>query len=100
MKNFLGLAMIAFICLSFTTETSLNKEEIIKESVLGGKVTLINDTSEKVKVHTGSGSVSLNPRGGKTSFSCDTGRKVKVNGKVVFTNNSSYCGETVYISKL
>lgn len=100
MKKILGLAMIAFVCLSFTKENMLNNEVIVKELAIGGKVTLINDTSKKVKVHTGSGSSSLNPRGGKTSFSCNTGKKVKVDGKVVFTNDGQYCGKTVYISKL
>ena len=64
----------------------------------GSSFTLINDTSEKVKVHTGSGETSLNPRGGKTSISCKSGRNVKANGKVIFKISEDLCGKTVKLS--
>ncbi len=84
--------------LTFAGTMDHGKDPVVEVSIKGGKVTLINDTDSKVSVHTGSGSVSLNPNGGKTSFSCDTGKSVKVDGKVIFKNNSDFCGETVKIS--
>ena len=84
--------------MSFTVANSVEADNIQEIGISGGKITLINDTSEKLSVHTGSGSVSLNPRGGRTSFSCNTGKKVKVNGNVVFTINDSHRGETIKLS--
>lgn len=63
-----------------------------------GNITLINDTDKKLSVHTGTGTVSLNPRGGKTSFSCKVGKSVKVEGKEVFQVSEKMCGETVKLS--
>lgn len=62
------------------------------------KIKLVNDTDEKLKVHTGTGSVSLNP-GGSTSISCDAGKVIKVNGKEVFKVTEEMCGKTIKLSK-
>lgn len=63
-----------------------------------GNITLLNDTGNKLSVHTGTGTVTLNARGGKTSFSCKVGKSVKVEGKEVFQVNEKMCGETVKLS--
>jgi len=103
-KIVLGIFVMATVCLSFTTEGSDKKENAAKNSTtytasnVAGKITLINDTSDKLSVHTGSGSVTLN-KGGKTSFSCNIGKKVKVDGDVIFTIDDDFCGEIVYLSK-
>ena len=98
-KIILVAALFAGVSMSFTEAKVIETNSIVLEGVSGGKITLINDTSEKLSVHTGSGSVSLNPRGGKTSFSCNIGKKVKVNGDVVFTISDKHCDETVYLSE-
>ena len=99
-KVILVSAVLIGACLSYTMAADTVKTEdieVVEKS--GGKITLINDTSEKLSVHTGSGSTSLNPRGGKTSFSCNIGKKVKVNGDVIFTISDSHCGETIKLSE-
>lgn len=69
-------------------------------TVLAGEdnITLLNDTDNKLSVHTGTGSVTLNARGGKTSFSCKVGKSIKVEGKEVFKVKETMCGETVKLS--
>ena len=71
--------------------------------VLGGNVKILNDTPNKVEIHTGSGYTTLNARGGTTSVGCDEGRKISFaengkKGKVIFTINSDMCGKTVKLS--
>jgi len=92
------LMVLALALVITPTVATANADTKIEKEIEGGKVTLINDTDKKVSVHTGSGSVSLNPNGGKTSFSCDTGKSVKVDGDVIFKNTSDFCGETVKLS--
>ena len=100
MKKLMFLAVIAISSMTFANENNPVKPATTQDTeVSGGKVTVINDTDNKVSLHTGSGSVSLNPNGGKTSFSCDTGKKVKADGKEIFTNSSDFCGETVKLSE-
>jgi len=98
-KIILVSAIVAGACMSFTIAKTVEVDNIETVATSGGKITLINDTGEKLSVHTGSGSCSLNPRGGKTSFSCNIGKKVKVNGDVVFTIKESHCGETIKLSE-
>lgn len=97
-KVILAGLVLAALNLSFTENTMSDSPITESVSSTGGKITLINDTSDKLSVHTGSGSVSLNPRGGKTSFSCNIGKKVKVDGDVIFTIDDDHCGETIYLS--
>lgn len=64
---------------------------------------ILNDTSDAVQVHTGSGIVNLN-KGGSTSVSCDEGREIRTadkgkKGGLIFTVDSSMCGKTVKLSK-
>lgn len=65
---------------------------------------LVNDTNQKMRIHTGSGVVSLNKRGGSTSITCRPGRKVYTaprgsKDKFLFKVTSSMCGKTVKLSK-
>lgn len=62
-------------------------------------ITLINDTPNKLKIHTGTGEVTLNPRGGKTSFSCTKGKTVKADGVVIFKVSEEMCGKTIKLSE-
>lgn len=98
-KVILVSTLLIGVCMSFTVAKTVEANNIEVVGTSGGKITLINDTSEKLSVHTGSGSCSLNPRGGKTSFSCNIGKNVKVNGDVIFTIDDSHCGETIELSE-
>lgn len=99
-KIILMLAVVGTFSFAFANEiTNQPSGGEHKAEISGKKITLINDTSEKLKIHTGSGSVSLNPRGGKTSFSCNPGKKVKADGKVIFKVTDDMCGKTIKLSK-
>ena len=56
---------------------SINKTETVLNEVKFEKsFSLINDTKEKVTIHTGTGIVSLN-NGSKTSIGCNVGKEVR-----------------------
>ena len=79
-------------------QTELNSDDNVQ-----GSVKIINDTKEDLRIHTGKGVVKLNHRGGSTSVSCDTGRKISLSDgskatKLLFKIESSMCGETVKLS--
>jgi RNase P/RNase MRP subunit p29 len=101
MKKVMLIGALVVGAITFTSATLLNgsNETIENVETTGSSFKLINDTSEKVKVHTGTGETSLNPRGGSTSISCKSGKNVKVNGKVIFKISEDLCGQTVKISK-
>ncbi len=83
-----------------TNEVNTNDEnETIVTPAEGGRYTILNDTDEKVKIHTGYGTTTLNPRGGRTSVSCEPGKKVKIDGKVIYEVSDDMCGETVKLSE-
>jgi len=84
-KSFLSLTLISILSIS----TSLAG---------GGNLTLLNDTGNKLSVHTGTGSTTLEARGGKTSFSCKVGKSIKVEGKELFKVTENMCGEIVKLS--
>lgn len=65
----------------------------------GDNITLINDTQNKLKIHTGTGEVTLNARGGRTSFSCTIGKTVKADGNVIFKVSEDMCGKTIKLSE-
>ena len=72
------------------------------EESTGSSFKLINDTGDKVSIHTGSGFVTLN-KGGSTSISCNVGKEVRFadsgkKGDVIFEIESSHCGETLKLS--
>lgn len=71
---------------------------------LAANVKLINDSKHAMSIHTGSGIVKMN-KGGSTSFTCKTGRKVYIakNGKKageLFTVKSEHCGKTIKLSSV
>lgn len=64
---------------------------------------LINDTKDKVSIHTGTGFVSLN-KGSKTSIGCNIGKEVRwandgKKGEVIFKIESEHCGKTIKLSE-
>lgn len=71
---------------------------------LGGSVKILNDTDNEMKIHTGSGVVTLNANGGSTSISCNVGTKIYTapNGSkkdLLFEIDDSMCDKTVKLSK-
>lgn len=98
---------IVFICMAaFYAPTAavahhdINKTEI---TTTFASFKLVNDTGDKVRIHTGSGFVSLN-KGGSTSITCNTGKEVRwaksgKKGDVIFKISSDHCGKTIKLSK-
>ena len=93
----LFILLSAFTKMPHESNLPTNSKEILSDSF-----SLINDTSEKVTLHTGTGIVSLN-KGSKTSISCKVGKEVcwAENGKklkVIFKIETVHCGETLKLS--
>lgn len=100
MKNLLIVFYFSVVALNVVniknTESTLNTNE--------DSFKLINDTKEKVSIHTGYGFVSLN-KGSKTSISCDSGKEVRwanegKKGDVIFKITDDICGKTMKLSEL
>ena len=87
--------------------TSFTTKEISKPSIevnVGESFSLINDTKDKVSIHTGTGFVSLN-KGSKTSIGCNVGKEVRwaesgKKGDVIFKIKGDMCGKTLKLSEL
>lgn len=104
MKQIISFLSLWFLLNSFGFEHHTKTTSIEATELLGGSFTLINDTKDKVTIHTGSGIVSLN-KGGKTSISCNVGKEVcwAENGKklgVIFKIQDAHCGQTVKLSSV
>ncbi len=100
------LALFSVIVLSSFTSVE-NTSPIpasVEDVITFASFSLVNDTKEKVSIHTGSGFVSLN-KGSKTSITCNTGKEVRwaskgKKGDVIFKITSDMCGKTLKLSKL
>lgn len=71
---------------------------------VNSSVKILNDTDNELKIHTGSGVVTLNANGGSTSISCNVGTKIYTapNGSkkdLIFEIDESMCDKTVKLSK-
>lgn len=95
------LAVLSLGLTSFTTK------EIYKSSIeitAGESFSLINDTKEKISIHTGTGFVSLN-KGSKTNIGCNVGKEVRwaesgKKGDIIFKITKDMCGKTLKLSEL
>jgi hypothetical protein len=77
---------------------------IVNEIKLESSFSLINDTKDKISIHTGTGFVSLN-KGSKTSIGCNVGKEVRwanegKKGEVIFKITADMCGKTLKLSEL
>lgn len=79
--------------------TSSTSDNLTIATSGGDNITLINDTPNKLKIHTGTGEVTLNARGGRTSFSCSPGKTVKADGNAIFKVSEDMCGKTIKLSE-
>lgn len=90
---------------SFGTYTNSNFERnFATEKSIGESFSLINDTKDKVSIHTSSGFVSLN-KGSKTSIGCNVGKEVRwaesgKKGDVIFKITKDMCGKSLKLSEL
>lgn len=94
------LVLSSFTTINQTTPVPSPVEDFISFA----SFSLINDTKEKISIHTGSGFVSLN-KGSKTSITCNISKEVRwaskgKKGDVIFKITSDMCGKTLKISKL
>ncbi|ESU21817.1 hypothetical protein FCR2A7T_02750 [Flavobacterium cauense R2A-7] len=102
-KIVLILSVVVFS--SFTNITDDTLSNIVKkEVVVSDSFSLINDTKDKISIHTGTGFVSLN-KGGKTSVGCNVGKEVRwadsgKKGEVIFKITAEMCGKTLKLSEL
>lgn len=97
------LISVYFAVIGLNVVNINNTETVLKEVKLESSFTLINDTKEKVTIHTGTGIVSLN-KGSKTSIGCNVGKEVRwandgKKGDVIFKITNDMCGETLKLSK-
>lgn len=77
--------------------------EFIKNESMESSISFINDSKDKISIHTGTGFVSLN-KGSKTSIGCNVGKEVRwanegKKGDVIFKITSEMCGKTLKLSE-
>ncbi len=80
-----------------------NSNKISNLMTVESSFSLINDSKEKITIHTGTGIVSLN-KGSKTSIGCNVGKEVcwAENGKkgeLIFKITAEMCGKTFKLSE-
>ena len=102
MKIILLSIYSAVIGLNVVTIKQTNN--IVNEIKLESSFSLINDTKDKISIHTGTGFVSLN-KGSKTSIGCNVGKEVRwanegKKGEVIFKITADMCGKTLKLSEL
>jgi hypothetical protein len=83
---------------------TLSALAIIPAVSMASSFKLINDTGSKLRIHTGSGIVSLN-NGSSTSVTCNPGKKVYTadggtKDKFLFKVSSSHCGSSIKLSSV
>ena len=100
------ILLSSFVVLtSFGTITNTENTSSVKtEIVVGESFSLINDSKDKISIHTGTGFVSLN-KGSKTSIGCNVGKEVRwanegKKGDVIFKITADMCGKTLKLSEL
>jgi hypothetical protein len=100
----IAIIILAALCLSLTSFTTKDLSKPSIQLNVGESFSLINDTKDKISIHTGTGFVSLN-KGSKTSIGCNIGKEVRwaesgKKGDIIFKITKDMCGETIKLSKL
>lgn len=96
------VAASTFVMANFAIGTPVPSNEMLFG--INSSVKILNDTDNELKIHTGSGVVTLNANGGSTSISCNVGTKIYTapNGSkkdLIFEIDESMCDKTVKLSK-
>lgn len=102
-KTALIFSVVVFSSFGTIATNSLTKT-VKTEVVVSDSFSLINDTKDKISIHTGTGFVSLN-KGSKTSVGCNVGKEVRwadsgKKGDVIFKITADMCGKTLKLSEL
>ncbi|MEQ3661435.1 MAG: hypothetical protein ABNG98_01155 [Flavobacterium sp.] len=98
------IIILAALSLGLTSFSTKEISKTLIEVNVGESFSLINDTKDKISIHTGTGFVSLN-KGSKTSIGCNVGKEVSwaksgKKGDVIFKITKDMCGETLKLSEL
>ncbi|MBE9575988.1 hypothetical protein [Flavobacterium proteolyticum] len=104
MKKIILLFSLAFFSSFVSVDGCYLENEVTKKFVLSSSFSLINDSKDKISIHTGTGFVSLN-KGSKTSIGCNVGKEVcwaneGKKGDVIFKITADMCGKTLKLSEL
>jgi hypothetical protein len=101
-----AILLLSFVVLSsFNSISNVDFKPMSNVSVVFGEsFSLINDSKDKISIHTGTGFVSLN-KGSKTSIGCNVGKEVRwanegKKGDVIFKITADMCGKTLKLSEL
>lgn len=102
MKSVLLIMYFSFVGLNVVNIN--NTEATLKGTAIDSSFSLINNSKDKISIHTGTGFVSLN-KGSKTSIGCNVGKEVRwandgKKGDVIFKITSEMCGKTFKLSEL
>ncbi|MES2812310.1 MAG: hypothetical protein V4670_07560 [Bacteroidota bacterium] len=102
-KIVLVFSIVVFSSFGSIKENPL-ENVVTTEIVASSSFSLINDTKNKVSIHTGTGFVSLN-KGSKTSIGCNEGKEVRwadsgKKGDVIFVITAEMCGKTLKLSEV
>ncbi|MEO8234574.1 MAG: hypothetical protein ABI549_04095 [Flavobacterium sp.] len=103
MKKIILLLGIVILSSFDNADNILPTNRIEKTIYFESSFSLINDTKDKVSIHTGTGFVSLN-KGSKTSIGCNIGKEVRwanegKKGDVIFKITPEMCGKTLKLSE-
>jgi hypothetical protein len=103
---FISVVMVVFMMSFYDNQkTKITSTSIkIEATTTGGSYfKLVNDTKETIRIHTGTGVVTLNNGGGSTSIRCNTNAKIHTapNGNkkdFIFQADDSMCDKTIRLS--
>jgi hypothetical protein len=102
---FVSVVMVVFMMSFYGNQETKTTNSIIKieATPMGGYFKLVNDTKNDIRIHTGSGVVTLNHGGGSTSIKCNTNAKIHTapNGSkkdFIFQVDESMCDKTIKLS--
>lgn len=106
MKTFFVSVLLVVFMMSFygNQETKTTNSTIkIEATPMGSYFKLVNDTKNDIRIHTGTGVVTLNNGGGSTSIRCNTNAKIHTapNGTkkdFIFQVDESMCDKTIKLS--
>ena len=98
------LLSVYFVVVGLNVVNINESDKIVKKITIESSFSLINDSKEKISIHTGTGFVSLN-KGSKTSIGCNVGKEVRwanegKKGDVIFKITADMCGKTFKLSEL
>jgi hypothetical protein len=102
---FVSVVMVVFMMSFYDNQEpkTTNHSIKIEATPMGSYFKLVNDTKEDIRIHTGTGVVTLNKGGGSTSIRCDSNAKIHTapNGNkkdFIFQVDDTMCDKTIKLS--